>query len=409
MPRKLPWATSTSNSSLHPPPQKRQRTTATTTTTAPKPPRTSFADTDYNEDNGPTYMLPSDECYIMVEDEFLSIAQTFTRSVHRAEYERLQSLAKAKNASRISEIQRPVPGVTRMSREMVLKAEIAAKQKVKEGVLKGLPPVGGEEDSSDEERVDRSVWGNSSLGMLMCSPKRRERDLNAKWKVLPGTRAAAGFVKAEVDGGVARRRLFAEKQRRKEREECAVGKPALTTRETVVKQEAVVVSETDDDEDDDDDDLDAPVIREASRVPSQSFSSTNKSFSTTNKSFASTQSRPSSQVPSTRTNTSHRSHTLPPLVSTSQPLPNLTRHPTAPLPRPPYSKPTLASPQPPLAKKPPPDFDFDFGLTSMQRTKSSYRGRSMAARKQAEREKSVLSSSPPRREGLLGVLFPAEE
>lgn len=320
-------------------------------------------------------MLPRDEHYIMVEDEFLTIAQIYTRSVHRAEYERLQHLAHAKNATRISEIQRPVSGVPRMSKETLLKHELAAKRHATEDALKRLPGVARkwDEDSSEDEarKTARSVWGKSSLGLLMCSPKKRERDLSARWTVKPGTRAAAGFLKSEVDG---RRGRFegagsqdmgrAIKMKKRPGNSTSAGKPAVKQvsrppppkHNPVIKQETETASDT---SSGDDDDLDAPITQRAYRPSSQ-------------------------PIP-----------TMRPSSSILQPPPKLSRHETAPLPdRLPHPVPFLHPL--PATRKPPPDFDFDFGLVSLKRNASSYRGRSMTARKQVERQQSIISS-PPRK------------
>lgn len=326
-------------------------------------------------------MIPRDDHYIMVEDEFLTIAQIYTRSVHRAEYERLQHFAHAKNATRISEIQRPVSGVPRMSKETLLKHELAAKLQARESVLKG--PLGvakkWDEDSSEDE-ARKVVWGKSSLGLLMCSPKKRERDLSARWAVKPGTRAAAGFVKSEVDGMRERKIKTVECQTGRT---AGMGKPVAKQvfmpvplkHEPVIKQGTKPASDT---SSSDDDDLDAPVVRQVSRPSSQALPTTH---------------------PQSITNPPLRSTTFPAIYpptssSTFQPLPKLSRHSTAPqLARSSQLAPS-SSPPLPAPKKPPPDFDFDFGLITSKRSTSSYRGRSMTARKQAERQQSILSSPP---------------
>ncbi|KAL0638579.1 hypothetical protein Q9L58_002305 [Maublancomyces gigas] len=408
MPRKLPWATTTTTISptatappKKEPPPKRQRTSPSSSSAGrparrdvPAPTKTSAPNNDPVLAK-PEYMTPRDEHYIMVEDEFLTIAQIYTRSVHRAEYERLQHLAHAKNATRISEIQRPVSGVPRMSKETLMKHELAAKQQARESALEGLPSVARkwDEDSSEDEarKAVRSVWAKSSLGLLMCSPKKRERDLSARWTVKPGTRAAAGFVKSEVDTR-RRRRLFTSTDsqelgreiniaERQTGSSTGTGKPAVKQaprpappkHEPVVEQGAESASDT---SSSDDDDLDAPVVRQASRSSSQVLPTA----------------RPSSIA-----NPPHRSTTFPtiyPPSSTHQPLPKLSRHATAPLPSR-SSQPAFSSSPPlPPPKKPPPDFDFDFGLIASKRSASSYRGRSMTARKQAEQQKSIISSPP---------------
>lgn len=55
-------------------------------------------------------MISGDGNYRMVEDELLRVARRFTTHLHRAEYERLKSLARSQNALTIREIERPVVG-----------------------------------------------------------------------------------------------------------------------------------------------------------------------------------------------------------------------------------------------------------------------------------------------------------
>lgn len=172
----------------------------------------------------------------MVEDEFLSIAQTYTRSLHRAEYERLQRLAKTTHARRITEIQRPVAGVQRMSKAAVLKKD---------------------DSDSDEEAVIHNVWGKSSLGLLMCRPKDEEKDLFVGWRVGAGARPAAKVPRAA-------------KGEPPERPEVKRERPAVK-REPVGRLQSVkestfpipgsYASTASEESSNDDDDLDASVVR----------------------------------------------------------------------------------------------------------------------------------------------------
>lgn len=135
-------------------------------------------------------MLPSDETYTMVEDELHDIAHHFTRSLHRAEYQRLQVLAASKNASSISEIQRPNNSI-----------EHGPQAKRHDHWQQGVNQPKGEEGfSSDEEEKERmSQLQGTNLGALMLSPGQRKKDLSAKWKMRATTRAAAGFCRGKID------------------------------------------------------------------------------------------------------------------------------------------------------------------------------------------------------------------
>jgi len=140
-------------------------------------------------------MVHSDDCYIMVEDELYDIAHQFTRSLHRAEYQRLQALAASKNASSISEIQRPTNGPGTIPKEHLTKLERISRAKEQENLLKNLPRVKDDDglNSDEEEKEIMSQWEGTNLGALMLSPGQRKRDLSTKWKIKATTRAAAGF------------------------------------------------------------------------------------------------------------------------------------------------------------------------------------------------------------------------
>ncbi|RPB25621.1 hypothetical protein L211DRAFT_93027 [Terfezia boudieri ATCC MYA-4762] len=201
MPRTLPWLNYTSTSTANttaltaaPAPPKRRRLEAeghVPSTTRER----SLKRMDTCAPSSLEYMVHSDDCYIMVEDELHDIAHQFTRSLHRAEYQRLQALAASKNASSISEIQRPVNGPGTIRKEHLTKLERIARAKEQEYLLKIIPRVkDGDGSNSDEEEKERmSQWEGTSLGALMLSSGQRKRDLSTKWKVKATTRAAAGF------------------------------------------------------------------------------------------------------------------------------------------------------------------------------------------------------------------------
>ncbi|KAF8532912.1 hypothetical protein BDD12DRAFT_901206 [Trichophaea hybrida] len=73
-------------------------------------------------------MALDDDRWVMVEDEFLSTAQLFTRYVHRKEYERLRLEATSKNASLIISIQQSVTGTSIVSQETLQSREVIAKE-----------------------------------------------------------------------------------------------------------------------------------------------------------------------------------------------------------------------------------------------------------------------------------------
>lgn len=297
----------------------------------------------------------NDDQYIMVEDEFYDVARRFTKALHRAEYERLQSLAAAKNASSISEIQRPVDGVTRMSKETLAKQALVARAKKVNEILKGVPRVKGADDNDDDELEVKSQWEGTSLGPLMMSPRKRERDLSARWQIKATTRASAGFSKFEGDSqlaktegsgdGVARvlfptkpkepRELPKEISKKKDTKpshpttSTDSSKPGTTrnppsnsrlssgnkmastssgirTAATRVKEQAQALDDTTtDDEEDDDDDLDAPVLKPTKLYAASKISSNSSSTATT------TRPDPAKKPPPLLTETTRKPTTAP--------------------------------------------------------------------------------------------------
>lgn len=127
----------------------------------------------------------------MVEDEFYSIAQSFTQHLHYAEYIRRKKEAKAQSTEALNDIQRPTDGRTRLPKEAERRkaAEaLAARQKA------GLAQLGnleaGKDDSDDDD-----TWAGTHLHGLMTSP-RKSRSLVGAHAMKSSTRAAAGFRQA---------------------------------------------------------------------------------------------------------------------------------------------------------------------------------------------------------------------
>ncbi|KAL3431205.1 hypothetical protein BDV09DRAFT_153461 [Aspergillus tetrazonus] len=137
--------------------------------------------------------LDEDDIYIMVEDELYTVAQTFTRHLHYAEYVRRKKEAKVRNADTIADIARPTSGVTPMSVELKKKYaadELEARQR------DGLDAVLGKQlardgDPGDDPEVDVS-WAGTRLQDFMFRP-RKVRSLAGLQKSRPSTKAAAEF------------------------------------------------------------------------------------------------------------------------------------------------------------------------------------------------------------------------
>lgn len=120
----------------------------------------------------------------MVEDEFLHIAQRFTAHLHRAEYDRLKTLAKRQNAESIRQIKRPVVA---MDPTLTAKRRRAAINRVSKQ-RKALGDTGVQGDGPS-----KLPWAGTSLHGLMQRPGRQSSPVATFPVGGLRTRAAAGF------------------------------------------------------------------------------------------------------------------------------------------------------------------------------------------------------------------------
>ncbi|KAF2859231.1 hypothetical protein K470DRAFT_271797 [Piedraia hortae CBS 480.64] len=159
MPRTLPWARETQP---RPKPAKRKRADSQVQKEIP---RSSSPILDAAPAGPPPveYMRPGDEEWRMVEDEFLATAQTFTRHIHHAEYERL--MQKHKQPIGRSTVEKP-------------------ESKTKATVLK------------QEYEIEESEYFDDLhlAGLMADAPK---SDLHIRARVRPKTKAAAGYIRSQ--------------------------------------------------------------------------------------------------------------------------------------------------------------------------------------------------------------------
>ncbi|PYH43950.1 uncharacterized protein BP01DRAFT_416957 [Aspergillus saccharolyticus JOP 1030-1] len=255
MPRTLPWLLDTPASSTRAPssrdftPQPRRAGTTSSSAAAAAPPssakknalnpittppgsggsrahRRDFLRSSPTPPSSPIHRCPSeeylipglqnDDIYMMVEDEFYAVAQTFTQHLHYAEYVRRkkevkalqrqqqqeQLLRQAGNGSAIGDlVRRPTDGVTPVSEESKKKeAREVLSARQKEG-LETMVAGGGRvvvsSDGEDDEVDD--AWVGTSLHELMVSP-RKNRSLVGMQGIRSSTRAAAGLVAQAREG-----------------------------------------------------------------------------------------------------------------------------------------------------------------------------------------------------------------
>ncbi|KAM0458210.1 hypothetical protein ACHAPV_001585 [Trichoderma viride] len=184
------------------------------------------------------FMIPgplNDDKYRMVDDEFLHIAQRFTAHLHRAEYDRLKTLAKAQNAATIREIERPVVVDAVPTARSRQRSELAQRD------MKQRKTLEGDGEARDEESVPSLARTN--LRGLMEAPRREGRIIMPSASASSSssrTRAAAGYSSKSSPQGDRRSRArspptsLPSSSKRIKFEQPSHTRPATTTSRNVV-------------------------------------------------------------------------------------------------------------------------------------------------------------------------------
>ncbi|PNP45860.1 hypothetical protein TGAMA5MH_02600 [Trichoderma gamsii] len=184
------------------------------------------------------FMVPgpfNDDRYRMVDDEFLHIAQRFTAHLHRAEYDRLKTLAKAQNAATIREIERPVVV------DAVPTARARQRSVLAQRDMKQRKTLEGDGEARDDENVPSLARTN--LRGLMEAPRREGRIIMPSTSASSSssrTRAAAGYSSKSSPQGDRRSRarsppaLISSSTKRIKFEQPSHTRPATTSSRTVV-------------------------------------------------------------------------------------------------------------------------------------------------------------------------------
>ncbi|KAI1914524.1 hypothetical protein LOZ61_002192 [Ophidiomyces ophidiicola] len=211
MPRTLPWQTNTkSRKSTTPVPPSHAQSRASTdfANHSVKRDRISYrrsrtpSTSPAREPPPEEYMregLHNDDMYMMVEDEFLATAQTYTRHLHFAEYARRKKQAKLANQSKLSSITRPTNtkiGLNTGTKRRLQVQDAAARHKAALDDLSraaGRPPVDSEVEDIDESGEDRDddPWVGTQLHPLMAI-QRQPKSLMGLHAIKSSSKAALG-------------------------------------------------------------------------------------------------------------------------------------------------------------------------------------------------------------------------
>lgn len=131
-----------------------------------------------------------DDVFIMVEDEFQSIAQSYTAHLHHAEYKRL------KREARTAPKNLPEP-TSPMSNEAKRRLQGEVLHKKQNDALDAL--IGKDPTEQDDDRVG-DLFSGTSLAPLMAQSRRPKRSLIGLEKISSTTRAGSGYSRALPQG-----------------------------------------------------------------------------------------------------------------------------------------------------------------------------------------------------------------
>ncbi|KAF7592913.1 hypothetical protein BBP40_012234 [Aspergillus hancockii] len=223
MPRTLPWLTNTgttSKSSRGSTPKRAVRVKTNRSNDSDATPRAKaiestpkkrdFFRSSPTPPSSPIHRCPSeeflveglsnDDIYIMVEDEFYTVAQSFTQHLHYAEYAKRRKEVKLQNTTAIQNLARPTDGVTPVSEESKRRDAADALSARQKAALEQMGSRRPQVDSEDEdEENEDETWAGTPLHGFMMSP-RKVRSLVGMQGIKSSTKAAAGFSQSSGTG-----------------------------------------------------------------------------------------------------------------------------------------------------------------------------------------------------------------
>jgi hypothetical protein len=139
----------------------------------------------------------ADDIFMVVEDEFQTVAQSFTHHLHHAEYVRMKK--KARTASPpISTI--PLDGMRAETRNRLEAKNLSSRQSRAIKDMIGVTGLASPEEEEEEEEKANDPWQGTSLAGLMSKDGTQARTALIGLEQIPSsTRAARGFGRGEAD------------------------------------------------------------------------------------------------------------------------------------------------------------------------------------------------------------------
>jgi hypothetical protein len=142
----------------------------------------------------------ADDIFMMVEDEFQAVAQTFTRHLHHAEYVRMKKKAGTAPAKARSQ---PPNGMRAEAKKNLEAKNLHERQN--SAVQSMIPKTRWSSPDDGEEARGNDPWQGTSLAGLMAKNSSTKRTALVGLQQIPSaTRAAKGFGPGKGDGRTTR-------------------------------------------------------------------------------------------------------------------------------------------------------------------------------------------------------------
>ncbi|KAK6349054.1 hypothetical protein TWF730_009814 [Orbilia blumenaviensis] len=247
--------------------------------------------------------IKNDDRYIMVEDELLQIAKSYTAKLHSAELERLQAQIALRKNLKVAASQHSQP---RIAGSMSKQRQVVLHRRAHDAAVRRAAGITG-----DEAEPYNHKFSSQSLSRLMTTSATRidsslPLPLTPGKTIKPATRAAAGFTKASFNKALSSQIL-----------------PSQVRSSQVAMQDYNDIDRESDEEDDEDLDL---VSRRpgSTRVPQKMtpIESPTSSSASEKRVSVSKHPHPSTNYEPKLLSSSPQSFKKPPLLSSSPPPPS---------------------------------------------------------------------------------------
>jgi hypothetical protein len=134
----------------------------------------------------------ADDVWMMVEDEFQSLAQSFTRHLHHAAYKEMVKKAKEQPRKALPE---PTSPMSKKTKQRLQRESLADKQQ--EGLQKAIPGIDTAR-ASDTAGEPTDPWRGTALAGLMATSSQERTSLKGLDRMPSSTKAASGYSRSDI-------------------------------------------------------------------------------------------------------------------------------------------------------------------------------------------------------------------